>query len=217
MDTKCRNCNKITLDKIKDKLIKLKTKINEKKHFRQQDNYFNSDFNIKCNTQICEQDLDFENYIKNIYLKYKERNEINKQLIKEEKVKTDNFIIEINKIINENPIDTDITEYYASIMDYETIKKLFGKNVTLKNNYLIKDKTDSYKIFLKKIKNEENGYYFNIKYFDNNKKSSDYEDELDIYYDRNYEVNKKGKWIEIYIDENDNRVEEEEDDEYYYE
>jgi len=69
----CRNCDNITLQKIKDKLNILKPKIDAKQKFTGRDNYFNSEYHIKCNHGECKPDVFFENYIRDILIKYKEK------------------------------------------------------------------------------------------------------------------------------------------------
>jgi hypothetical protein len=71
-DKSCRNCNVITLDKIEEKLRKVKLKIdnNQKFNKNEDDHYFNTYYQHKCNEDEdkvkvkCIEDMGFEKYIK---------------------------------------------------------------------------------------------------------------------------------------------------------
>ena len=174
-NVECRNCNIITLNKIKDKLKILKNKIDKRESFNNStDNYFNSDYHINCDNDLCNPDLYFEEYIRDIYLK-----ENQKLLIKEKELEKEKEFKKIkNQIITCNTDNSDITNDYIYFINDNIIDAYFDqKNIILKNNYLQDNKFKFlYKLFLKKSRN--NNSYFNIIKYNTN------HDEVDsIFYD----------------------------------
>jgi hypothetical protein len=163
-DPNCRSCRVITIQKIKEKLQSLKFKIENKEKFNKRDKYFDSNYQIECNSGNCDIDPIFEDYIRNILndIKQKEADKIQKEADKIQRWKDWKFIR--NKLVLETSNDTDITKYYDKFfVDYDFYSDKLN-DVCSQFSYdrcsdtIICSNKDSYKIYLKKS-NKNNEYY----------------------------------------------------------
>uniref|UniRef100_A0A6C0H0X3 Uncharacterized protein n=1 Tax=viral metagenome TaxID=1070528 RepID=A0A6C0H0X3_9ZZZZ len=196
----CRNCDVINLTKIKQKLLKLKPKIDLCDQFTGKDHYFNSDFYNSCKIVECKPDTDFENYIRdNIkIINDKEAAKLEATRIDKEWVKN-RFILTRNTNINEETTETDITQEYKNYFRESDLQNKLGRIILLDtiNNYLKVDDINL-RIFIIKRKDRESKY-FKFMYYDSSG------EHLFAYYDENLiNIDDDGTEIEyeeVYKDE----------------
>jgi len=162
----CRSCSILTLEKIEQKLIIVKDHIIKTKMLSGKDDYFNSNYQEKCNLNSCKIDNEFESYFKEKLIA---------MLFEEKKAneKREADMKSISDKLLSIPDRTDITEQYKDFIkendfiNFDDIKEE-DLSLSLENNYLkIKFKNfqeenleNVYKIYLKKKSNGFN--YLNI-------------------------------------------------------
>jgi hypothetical protein len=162
----CRNCNVISLDKIQQKLLKLKPKIEKKESFTGKDHYFNTDYQDNCNVVKCIPDLEFESYIKQKIYAIDTAEKLEKELkiaASQKKKEWDATfrILTTNSNTNEETTEEDITKEYKNyFFKDEDLEEILGDIPTLDriNNYLVTP-NGNYRIFIIKKKNNKDKYF----------------------------------------------------------
>jgi hypothetical protein len=162
----CRSCSILTLEKIEQKLQVVKDHIIKTKILSGKDDYFNSNYQEKCNSNSCKIDNEFE-----LYFKEKLVVMLNEEKKANEKREADMKSIS-DKLLS-IPDGTDITDQYkdfikeTDFINFDNIAEK-GFSLSLENNYLKikfinfeeKNLENVYKIYLKKESNDFN--YLNI-------------------------------------------------------
>jgi len=149
-----RECKMLTLEKIKEKLISLKPKIDSKKTFSGKEHYFNSDYQIDC----FKIDEKFENYIKNKIkiIEDEEAEEKSREKLKQDRKKDEqdwlNYKRNLLKINPNESYEKDITQDYKLYFNETDLKKIFDVDdleleLDKANNHLIIN-NEKFKIYL---------------------------------------------------------------------
>ena len=161
----CRNCDIITIDKIKEKLQFLKIKIDTRANFNsKRDNYFDSSYHINCIPGNCNIDSIFEKYFRDKITKIIDDQE--KLAIKKEEEKSGKQLkrkeweTEREKLVLVTDNDTNITKDYDKF--FESIDIYFiGKMISYnESTETVTDGESHYKIYLKKSKTNDEYYKF---------------------------------------------------------